>query len=317
MTTSHSNFDNNNTYKNKTFGGDDQDQFKEYYALSDYQKQCLPTTNYWRVQNGLPEILVPPMEYYDWDYQDLINHLGKEKALEKVQIYTTEKGVKDATCIKEGLLLKTYQQHQLPTNENSILETKISVFYDKVDDKQLGIKNIKVHKDLSVLSVAKLIQSDRFKDRTEVLRSLTDTKENKAYKQKYFCYACFSGTFSVREDKALIKHSKLICIDLDKIDDVDRVKTIIDQEADRAHYIMCFTSPNGNGLKPVFYANDLSVETQYEYYQAFSAYLTELCTLPEQIIDKSCKDISRACFLPWDQDLVINKDLFNGNHHEV
>ena len=35
------------------------DNYDEYYALSDYHKRCLPTTNFWKIVNGEEPISVP------------------------------------------------------------------------------------------------------------------------------------------------------------------------------------------------------------------------------------------------------------------
>lgn len=50
---------------------------------------------------------------------------------------------------------------------------------------------------------------------------MTDKKEAKRYKSSAFDYATFSGTFATRNDKDLVAHSGLICIDFDHVSDLE------------------------------------------------------------------------------------------------
>lgn len=251
-------------------------------------------------------------EYYQISYAELVSQLGEEKANEKVRMYQTSPQLKDIEAVKNGLLLQSCEGVGTVV-PGKLANTMVSVFYDKVEGKQLGIKNTKIKKDLSLYKVVELVKSDSFKSRTDELRSIdkvSRTKENKLYKQRHFCYTCFSGTFSYRSDSSLINHSKLICIDLDDLYNPKQIIRTLADQADKEHFILCFISPNGDGVKVLFYADDLSPDTQYSYYQAFSGYLAELCYLLPQSIDKSCKDTSRACFLPHDPDIWVNEELF-------
>lgn len=245
-------------------------------------------------------------EFYQTSFQDLVQLLGEEKALKKVEMYQSPP-YREVDIVKNGLLLQSYQNRN-----NFLANVPISVFYDKVNGKQLGIKNTRVKKDLPLLDVVKLIEANTFKKRTATLRSIDKkmfSEENKLYKQSYFSYACFSGTFSYRSDASLIQHSKLICIDLDNLAQPDHIIRIIAEQADKEHIVLCFISPNGDGVKVLFYADDLCPDNQYSYYGAFSSYLAELCQIPVQSIDKSCKDVSRACFLPYDPNIWVNELL--------
>lgn len=254
-------------------------------------------------------------EYYEYSYADLVRLLGVKKANEKVRMYQTSPYLKDIEAVKTGLLLQTCESAGA-TIPGKLANTWVSVFYDKVGGKQLGIKNTRSKKDLPLSKVVELIKSDSFKSRTDELRSIdkiTRTKENKLYKQRHFCYVCFSGTFSYRSDQSLIEHSKLICIDLDDLENPKQIIRTLAERADKEHFVLCFISPNGDGVKVLFYADDLSPDTQYSYFQAFSGYLVELCHLPTQSIDKSCKDTSRACFLPYDPHIWVNTELLYAN----
>jgi len=49
---------------------EDLKKYTEYYQLSEYQRRCLPATNYFRVLNGQHEILVPPSDTHYHKYFD-------------------------------------------------------------------------------------------------------------------------------------------------------------------------------------------------------------------------------------------------------
>lgn len=84
-----------------------------------------------------------------------------------------------------------------------------------------SIRNLKPHRSANVVDIYKYITSDYAKEGTEKLRAMTDKKEAKRFKAEAFDYACFSGTLATRNDKDLVEHSGLICIDFDHVPDVE------------------------------------------------------------------------------------------------
>lgn len=194
--------------------------------------------------------------------------------------------------------------------KDSPLQSMISLFYAKVkinnEWHHRGIKNTWFKKDLPLLQVYQLITGNAFKTETDTLQAIEDEKEAKKFKATHFNYATFSGTFHKREEEKLIKHSRLICIDLDHLGgELYWTRETINKDP---LTIMSFISPSGNGLK-VIYQIDPEKHSQSTYYQYLSEYLAKLCCLPTKAIDKSCKDVSRACFLPYDPSCYINLDL--------
>lgn len=235
---------------------------------------------------------------------------------------------KDLTMVKtliepcpfdEVLPLEDIQQPKEPKplkpvlvkyHKDSPLQAMVSVFYAKVKVKgkweYRGAKNTWFKKDLTLLDVYNLIISQAFKTETDTLQGYTDDKEAKKFKEKHFNYACFSGSFKYRNDKSLIKHSRLICIDLDKLGaELYWIRETVNNDP---LTIMSFVSPSGAGLK-VIYQIDPEKHSQSTYYQYLSDYLSNLCCLPKKAIDEACKDVSRACFLPYDPFCFINLNL--------
>lgn len=159
---------------------------------------------------------------------------------------------------------------------------------------------------MTLLQVYYLIKSDVFKTETDTLQGIEDDQEAKNFKEKRFCYATFSGKFFKRSNDQLLEHSRLICIDLDKLgSELYWIRETVNRDP---LTLMSFISPSGKGMK-VIYKIDPDKHSQSIYYQYLSDYLSNLCSLPKKTIDEKCKDVSRACFLPCDPDAYLNLNL--------
>ena len=163
------------------------------------------------------------------------------------------------------------------------------------------ISNTKPHKEVSLLDAYNYIVGDFAKERTEKLRSFSDTKTARTFKAANFDYCTFSGTFSSRNDKALIQHSGLLCVDFDHLKDFQTLfeRLLNDEYFDTQ---LLFRSPSGDGLKWVI-SIDITQTTHGNYFAAVANYILQTYGVA---VDKSGRDISRACFLPHDPQAFIN-----------
>ena len=153
----------------------------------------------------------------------------------------------------------------------------------------------------SLVEVYNLIKGNEFTSCTSTLRNIPDPKEARKYKAQNFDYVTFSGTFSKRNDANLQRHSGLLTIDFDHIQDIPILKTALLND----HYFeteLLFVSPSGDGLKWVI-PIDLTQAKHQDYFKAVANYVSHTYQLE---IDQSGKDISRACFLPHDSEIFIN-----------
>ena len=157
----------------------------------------------------------------------------------------------------------------------------------------------------SLLEIYELIKGDTFKANTTKLRSLSDAKESRKFKAFSFDYVTFSGSFTSRSDKNLKEHSGLMVIDFDHLENLNSLK---DQLLNDKYFEteLLFTSPSGDGLKWVI-AIDIQEADHQQWFRGVSNYLN---TTYQVKVDESGKDISRACFLPHDPDVFINKKYF-------
>jgi len=163
------------------------------------------------------------------------------------------------------------------------------------------VTNVQPKGIYSLVEVYNLIKGDGFSQQTARLRVLDDPAAARKYKAANFDYVTFSGTFSRRYDAGLIKHSGLMTIDFDHIENLDALRHKLLN--DRYFFTeLLFVSPSGDGLKWVIPA-DLSKICHKEYFIAVANYIRQAYGLE---IDPSGKDVSRACFLPHDPQVFIN-----------
>lgn len=164
------------------------------------------------------------------------------------------------------------------------------------------IRNTQPYKDITLSDVAKVIKDDFFKDATNALRSFDDKDEAKEYKVKTFDYTTFSGVFSKREAISLIEYSSLIALDFDHVD-VDDVKNKLLTQTD-VDTVLLFISPSGDGIKWI--VPSTNADEHLQVFRMYQRYCKDKFNLD---VDKSGKDIARACFIPHDENVVFNENF--------
>ena len=173
------------------------------------------------------------------------------------------------------------------------------------------IKNTLPHKTVSLVQVYNAITGEYYKQHTEKLRSISDVVQARKYKAANFDYCTFSGVFTARNDKSLVTHSELMCIDFDHVQNTDTLRQALlaDEYFDTQ---LLFVSPSGDGLKWIIEINTRKAP-HGEYFASVANYILQTYSVE---VDKSGKDISRACFLPFDPNAFINPLLLNKHEQE-
>ena len=120
------------------------------------------------------------------------------------------------------------------------------------------------------------------------------------FKAANFDYCTFSGVFTTRSNRNQTGHSGLLCLDFDHVSDLCGLRHALLND-DYLDTRLLFRSPSGDGLKWVVSIN-LAQATHSEYFDAISCYL--LSTYGVEV-DPSGRDLSRACFLPCDPEVVL------------
>ena len=155
------------------------------------------------------------------------------------------------------------------------------------------ITNIEKCCETTIGEVYEIIISDQLKEETESYRI------GNADKNKVFPFVLFSGNFDGRKDNDLIKHSNLLAIDIDNLDNVKEVKSKLKEDK---HTALMYTTPSANGLRVVF-GIDTEKATHKDYFLYAKSYFLKEYDI---VIDKACKNVSRASFLCYDPDAYSN-----------
>lgn len=189
-----------------------------------------------------------------------------------------------------------------------------------------NIRNVTNAENVTLQVIFDLITSLQFVAKTKTLRVIKGKKNKDEFKIDNFDYVTFNGVFSRRDENSLLLPSQLFIVDIDHLG--DRLKAV--RQRLISDKVMCpqliFISPSGDGLKIIvridFSVVDPSVQTNRmgNIWQAVNTYFgkvyADLITPNEKnhFIDGAGKDISRACFLCYDETawLNINEDNILG-----
>ena len=166
------------------------------------------------------------------------------------------------------------------------------------------VTNVQPSGKFSLVDAFNYITGDEARERTLKLRSMDDVKRARNFKAANFDYCTFSGVFTMRNDKALVEHSGLLCLDFDHLKDVGALaQRLLEDEYFETQ--LMFRSPSGDGLKWIVPIN-VAEMPHADYFRAVANYVRETYGVE---VDKSGKDVPRACFLPYDPEAYINPNL--------
>ena len=179
----------------------------------------------------------------------------------------------------------------------SLFDTKIS-YYRNVED-NVGTE----------ISLRDFLFCDKYKEQIEHIRSIQDEKIQKRLKLQ-LPLATISGTFApIRKAENLVTHSNLLCIDIDKKDNmgVDWFDDLKHEWHNIPQILYAGRSIRGKGWFAIFrIAYPDKHKAQFEALQRdFES--------SGLVIDKACKDVSRMRFISYDPEPYVNEDatLYN------
>ena len=166
---------------------------------------------------------------------------------------------------------------------------KVSIYKNSADTKSTIVEEI-----TAILSG---IKSGRWQD--ECLKVMREKDENKRkeLKRKIPGYT-ISGSFSYRSRKNLIKHTDLIGIDFDKVENINAAFDILCK--DQYSYAV-FKSVSHLGLCAIV---KIDGNKHLESFEGLQQYYFDNYNLT---IDPTCKDITRLRYVSYDPDLTINE----------
>ncbi len=161
---------------------------------------------------------------------------------------------------------------------------------------------------LSLFQVYWCIITRRYMSETEQLRTITDDDKARDFKGQHLDYVTPSGVFSYCSDNSLVKHSGVLCMDLDYLG--NRVEELFQLLIHDPMFqtLLLFRSPRGFGLK-WFIHIDLTRCDHRTWFQAIRNYLMHTYHLDDKQVDKACGNPSRACYLCHDSKAYLPLSL--------
>ena len=191
---------------------------------------------------------------------------------------------------------------QVTANSWNPAEVRMSFFSKPITNKR------PCGQPLSLFQVYRYIITRRYMSETEQLRTITDEDKARDFKGQHFDYVTPSGVFSYCSDSSLVKHSGVICMDLDYLG--NRVEELFQLLIHDPMFqtLLLFRSPRGFGLK-WFIHIDLSRCDHRTWFQAIRNYLMHTYHLEDKQVDKACGNPSRACYLCYDPKAYIPLSL--------
>lgn len=169
--------------------------------------------------------------------------------------------------------------------------------------------------DTTIESILLDIKSHKHKIQVENLRTQL-RKGNKDYydsNKKRLPAVTFSATFKInRSGENLQTYNPLIVIDIDKLDESQLQKTF-DQLKDDDYVISFWRSPSNNGFKGLicidYQLESREIDIDILHKSAFAKLSIYFLNKYNIELDKSGNDITRLCFLSYDEDLILKPEL--------
>ena len=129
----------------------------------------------------------------------------------------------------------------------------------------------------------------------ETLRAMPEAEYKQAKKDRLPAIT-FGGKFDYRANKGLVEASGLMTLDFDHVKNLDELR---DKLSNDPYIYTFFLSPSGRGVKALVRIPVVQDDAQYkDYYYSFMERYNAL--------DSSGKDISRACFVSHDPNILVN-----------
>lgn len=161
--------------------------------------------------------------------------------------------------------------------------------------------------EMDINDIIEIVKYGYLKKEIDKLRLLTGEEYNTD--KKKLPAVTLSGIFSERNGEHITKHSGLIQIDIDDVEDYE--EDFFNIRNDEFTYV-CFKSPGGKGIKVIvkILADASTHEAQFHSIKKY--YQTNL----KIGIDTSCKNIARCMLLSYDPEIYCNpfSSLYEGQY---
>lgn len=164
-----------------------------------------------------------------------------------------------------------------------------------------NIRQSDKHHTITIADYFALVRSGQYLPQIEAYRDTRAlSKDEQAAAKIKIPAVTISGTFKANVSNAnLLQHSGLICIDFDAVEDVAQLKRELEKDP---YTYAALLSVSGNGLAALV---KIEPEQHLAAFEGLKAYYFRNYT---QLIDASCKNVSRLRFLSYDPMLYHNPE---------
>ena len=191
---------------------------------------------------------------------------------------------------------------------------------------------------ISLVEVYRRITTDQtLRSNTDKIRYILRTDGEDKYKEekkRLLPSVTFGGVFDYRSNspktlqekgkKGILSLSGYVTIDIDHISQtrlsLEALRDKLSKDR-RTGVRLIFISPSGDGLKLVCKsAKEIQTPSQYEeVFQSLRHYINSEYSGKEEIVDRSGKDVTRLCLLPFDAQAILRdwEDTFHPELHPV
>lgn len=215
----------------------------------------------------------------------------------------------------------------------SLFLPPISPVKDSTTGRIIQPPTLTPYKEITLQEVYKLITSSkRLKTLTETGQRAAENGDEKVYrmlKQQTLPYVTPCGVFSYRKSDSLTGPSGLIVVDIDHLDSRQEAEKLKRQLFDDLllRPVLAFTSPSGHGVK-AFIPYDLAripdtkqntsenihwamnyVQAIYDFHSSHPDREDKKTNHSGKGVDRSGKDLVRACFLSYDEEALIRREI--------
>lgn len=158
----------------------------------------------------------------------------------------------------------------------------------------------------NVVEVLNDIKTGKYRNHIVYLRKSLENEKIEAYERAKKALLAFTPSASFkggRKQEFITNYTKIVVLDIDKLDP-EQLTTAKAVARQNEYTFAVFISPSGNGLKILVKVN--SEQTQHkEAFLKLQEYYEKLLNVE---IDKSGKDITRLCFVSFDDDIHLNEN---------
>ena len=215
----------------------------------------------------------------------------------------------------------------------SLFLPPISPVKDSTTGRIIQPPTLTPYKEITLQEVYKLItSSEHLKTLTETVRRAAENGDEKIYrmlKQQTLPSVTPCGVFSYRKSDSLTGPSGLIVVDIDHLDSRREAEKLKRQLFDDLllRPVLAFTSPGGHGVK-AFIPYDLArrpdtkqntsenihwamnyVQAIYDFHSSHPDREDKKTNHSGKGVDRSGKDLVRACFLSYDEEALIRREI--------